>query len=68
MHVSVRCFVRLIGTGEDYSRMGGWLWKDYEDGNIVLCRITTVKQWMEAIPPVCHAKDLKRGIELRFKN
>lgn len=31
LHVSVRCFVRLIWTREDYSWMGGWLWKDYED-------------------------------------
>lgn len=34
LHVSVCGFVRLIWTREDYSWMGGWLWKDYEDGNI----------------------------------
>lgn len=34
LHVSVCCFVRLIWTREDYSWMGGWLWRDYDDGNI----------------------------------
>lgn len=30
----VHCFVRLIWTREDYSWKGGWLWKDYGDGNM----------------------------------
>lgn len=55
LHVSVRCFVRLIWTREDYSWMGGWLWKDYEDRLSYF--IGSWDGWMEDIC-VCQAKIL----------
>lgn len=51
--VRARLFVRLIWTVEDYSWMGGRLWKDKEDGNTVIPALwdqKSVKSLMHRAP------------------